>query len=177
MASATIGNPAEHAGRIIGRPVSALPKVELPAGPRDVLVYNPPVVNEELGLRANYQNCCSLNGGLGEGGCANIGFGHSRTGVEVMLKYLRDALADHPIDERSIMAYRGGYLPARRRRLKPPSGRAKSSALSPQMPLNSVSILDVSMPLFVLGIRAVSLQCGNVSAGQGVARKDHWPCS
>ena len=119
MASATIGNPAEHAGRIIGRPVECITESGAPAGPRDVLVYNPPVVNEELGLRANYQKTAvRLTADLVKAGVPTLVFGHSRTGVEVMLKYLRDALADHPIDERSIMAYRGGYLPARRRAIE-----------------------------------------------------------
>ena len=51
-ASATIGNPQEHAQRMVGRPVSLVDGNGAPAGPRRVLVYNPPVVNAALGLRA-----------------------------------------------------------------------------------------------------------------------------
>jgi DEAD/DEAH box helicase domain-containing protein len=48
-----------------------------------------------------------------------IVFGQSRNGVEVMLKYLRDALAaDTSLDGDAIMAYRGGYLPETRRRVE-----------------------------------------------------------
>ncbi|MEE2787303.1 MAG: DEAD/DEAH box helicase [Myxococcota bacterium] len=119
MASATIGNPGEHAERIIGRPVACLGDSGAPVGPRDVLVYNPPIVNEELGLRANYQKTAvRLTADLVRAGIPTLVFGHSRTGVEVMLKYLREALADHPIEDDAIMAYRGGYLPERRRRIE-----------------------------------------------------------
>ncbi|MCA9601939.1 MAG: DEAD/DEAH box helicase, partial [Myxococcales bacterium] len=45
FASATIGNPAEHAGRMLGRDVALVDRNGAPAGPRRVLLYNPPVVN------------------------------------------------------------------------------------------------------------------------------------
>jgi DEAD/DEAH box helicase domain-containing protein len=46
-------------------------------------------------------------------------FGHSRNNVEVMLRYLRDRVADDKaIGEKQIMAYRGGYLPETRREIE-----------------------------------------------------------
>ncbi len=50
-ASATIGNPKEHASRMIGRDVQLVGESGAPRGERRVLVYNPPVVNAELGIR------------------------------------------------------------------------------------------------------------------------------
>ncbi|MGB0647111.1 MAG: DEAD/DEAH box helicase, partial [Bradymonadia bacterium] len=45
-------------------------------------------------------------------------FGQSRTGVEVMLKYLREAMQSEPLEPDAVMGYRGGYLPAERRQIE-----------------------------------------------------------
>ena len=55
-ATATIGNPREHAARLFGVVPEAVTLVDesgAPRSPREVYVYNPPVVNEELGIRAS----------------------------------------------------------------------------------------------------------------------------
>jgi DEAD/DEAH box helicase domain-containing protein len=49
-------------------------------------------------------------------GVSTLVFGQSRNGVETMLKYLRDRLGEDGIDPNTIHAYRGGYLPEKRRR-------------------------------------------------------------
>ena len=60
-ATATIGNPREHAARMFSLPLDASDKdlyaiteSGAPSGERRVFLYNPPVVNEELGIRASY---------------------------------------------------------------------------------------------------------------------------
>jgi len=121
FASATIGNPAEHASRIAGRPVVSVGESGAPTGERHVLVYNPPVVNPELGLRASYlKSAVRLAGDLVEAGVSTLVFGSSRNSVETMLKYLRDRLCrpGSGIDREAIHAYRGGYLAETRRRIE-----------------------------------------------------------
>ncbi|MBK7776473.1 MAG: DEAD/DEAH box helicase [Sandaracinaceae bacterium] len=116
-ASATIGNPAEHASRIVGRPVRVLGESGAPSGPRHVRVYNPPVINAELGIRESYiKAAVRLTVDLVSADVATLVFGQSRNGVEVMLKYLRDKMPNVPPE--SIQAYRGGYLPDTRRRIE-----------------------------------------------------------
>lgn len=117
LASATIGNPAEHAARIIGRPVSAITESGAPAGERRLVVYNPPVINAELGIRASYlKSAVRLTLDLVKADVPTLVFGQTRNAVEVMLKYIRDRLAsEERIDPQSIVAYRGGYLPNQRR--------------------------------------------------------------
>ncbi|MHB8874726.1 MAG: DEAD/DEAH box helicase [Myxococcaceae bacterium] len=117
FASATIGNPSEHASRMLGREVSLVDENGAPSGPRRLLVYNPPVVNEELGIRASYvKTATALTADLVRAGVPTLLFGQSRNNVEVMLKYLRDHLADDKrIDPSSVQGYRGGYLPGTRR--------------------------------------------------------------
>ena len=49
----TIGNPEAHAERLIGQRARLVAESGAPTGPRHVVVYNPPVVNAELRLRAS----------------------------------------------------------------------------------------------------------------------------
>ncbi|MFW6051522.1 MAG: DEAD/DEAH box helicase, partial [Myxococcota bacterium] len=119
FASATIGNPGEHASRMIGRPVEVVAESGAPAGPRHVVVYNPPVVNAELGIRESYLKASvRLSADLVAAGVPTLVFGQSRNGVEVMLKYLRDRLARAHVGPEAVHAYRGGYLPETRRRIE-----------------------------------------------------------
>src|SRR5512132_930326 len=54
MASATIANPRELAERLTGETVVELNESGAPTGEKTFMVYNPPVVNPELGIRAPY---------------------------------------------------------------------------------------------------------------------------
>jgi DEAD/DEAH box helicase domain-containing protein len=119
FASATIGNPGEHASRMIGRDVAVISDSGAPAGPRRVMIYNPPVVNPELGIRRSYLKCAvTVAADLVRADVSTLVFGQSRNGVEVMLKYLRERLAADKIPADVIHAYRGGYLPDTRRRIE-----------------------------------------------------------
>lgn len=119
FASATIGNPREHASRMLGREVELVEESGAPRGARRVMVYQPPVVNPELGLRESYVKASAkLCADLVRAKVSTLLFGQSRNNVEVMLKYLRDRLAADRIDPELIHAYRGGYLPATRREIE-----------------------------------------------------------
>jgi len=119
FASATIGNPKEHAERMIGRPVECVGDNGAPQGSRRVLVYNPPVVNPELGIREScIKTAARLTADLVRARVPTLLFGQSRNAVEVMLKYLRDGLAGDKVDPASLHAYRGGYLPQTRRNIE-----------------------------------------------------------
>ena len=119
MASATIGNAQEHATRLLGRPVQLVDQSGAPQGRRHVLVYNPPVVNKELGIRASYiKTAVRLALDLIRAEVPTLIFGQSRNNVEVMLKYLRDRVDPTAISPDSIQSYRGGYLPHMRRRIE-----------------------------------------------------------
>jgi DEAD/DEAH box helicase domain-containing protein len=125
-ATATIGNPAEHAARLTGiteQQVALIDRSTAPRGERRIMVYNPPVVNAELGIRASYiKSAVRLAGDLVAARVPTIVFGQSRNTVEIMLKYLRDRFANGESRDRTladgIVAYRGGYLPDQRRRVE-----------------------------------------------------------
>jgi DEAD/DEAH box helicase domain-containing protein len=120
-ATATIGNPLEHASRLLGVKESEITLIDrsgAPRGGRRFFIYNPPVVNAELGIRASYlKSAVMLAGDLLEHGVPTIVFGPSRNSVEIMLKYLRARL-EGVVDADRIMAYRGGYLPNKRREIE-----------------------------------------------------------
>jgi len=120
-ATATIGNPREHAARLIGAVPAQVKLVDRSGAPRstrEVYVYNPPVVNEELGIRAStLKQSVNLAADLVRARVPTIVFGPSRNSVEIMLKYLRARVGDVAGSE-AIMAYRGGYLPERRRAIE-----------------------------------------------------------
>jgi DEAD/DEAH box helicase domain-containing protein len=120
-ATATIGNPREHAARLIGavpEQVRLVDQSGAPRSTREVYVYNPPVVNEELGVRAStLKQSVNLAADLVRAKVPTIVFGPSRNSVEIMLKYLRARVGDVAGSD-AIMAYRGGYLPERRRAIE-----------------------------------------------------------
>jgi DEAD/DEAH box helicase domain-containing protein len=121
-ATATIQNPVEHSARLLGVDPAAITLVDqstAPRGRRRVFVYNPPVVNAELGIRASYlKTAVRLTADLVKARVPTIVFGQSRNAVEIMLKYLRDRFADQPSIRDAIVAYRSGYLPDQRRRVE-----------------------------------------------------------
>ncbi len=120
-ATATIGNPREHAARLFGMPESAIDLLNesgAPRGERRFFLFNPPVVNAELGIRASYvKQAVMLAADLVRAKVPTIIFGHSRNNVEVMLRYLREKVAKD-VDASRIVGYRGGYLPERRREIE-----------------------------------------------------------
>ncbi len=120
-ATATIGNPREHAARLIGvhpDEVTLVDRSGAPRASRRFFLYNPPVVNEELGIRAStLKQSVNLAADLVRAKVPTIVFGPSRNSVEVMLKYLRAKCGDVAGPD-AIMAYRGGYLPETRRAIE-----------------------------------------------------------
>ncbi|TME31613.1 MAG: DEAD/DEAH box helicase, partial [Chloroflexi bacterium] len=118
-ASATIANPRELAERVLEAPVELVDDNGAPRGRKHVLVVNPPVANEQLGVRAS----AVLTGQriaetLIAGGVQTIAFARSRTAVEVLTSYLHETFDSHPGRPPIIRGYRGGYLPNERKQIE-----------------------------------------------------------
>jgi DEAD/DEAH box helicase domain-containing protein len=120
-ATATIGNPREHAARLLGIEPSQIALVDRSGAPRAsrrFFMVNPPVVNAELGIRkSSLKQAVALAADLVRARVPTIVFGPSRNSVEVMLKYLREQCRG-AVPSEAIMAYRGGYLPQTRRAIE-----------------------------------------------------------
>ncbi len=116
LCSATIGNPKAHAEALIEHQVTAITESGAPTGDKQVLLWNPPVVNADLGLRASARSQSNKIARLAiRAGLKTLVFAQSRTMVEVLTKYLKDVFDHDPRKPARIRAYRGGYLPNERR--------------------------------------------------------------
>lgn len=116
LCSATIGNPQQHAEALLGRPVTAITESGAPSGEKHVLLWNPPVVNPDLGLRESARSQSNRIARMAiKAGLKTLVFAQSRTMVEVLTKYLKDVFDHDPRKPARIRAYRGGYLPTERR--------------------------------------------------------------
>lgn len=117
--SATIGNPVEHAERLIESPVTLVDENGAPAGEKHFIFYNPPVVDVQLGIRrsAMLEAQAVARRFLTED-VQTIVFARGRLTVEVLLTYLRDFTTGEGRPAESVRGYRGGYLPDERRAIE-----------------------------------------------------------
>lgn len=120
-ASATIANPKEHAERLIERPFTLIDESQngAPQGRKDFILYNPPIIDEELGLRASTV-LAAKDAAVTflTQDTQTIVFARARQTVELLLGYLRDELAFLGRGDTSVAGYRGGYLPLERRAIE-----------------------------------------------------------
>jgi DEAD/DEAH box helicase domain-containing protein len=116
LCSATIGNPQAHAEALVEREVTAITESGAPTGDKHLLLWNPPMVNPDLGLRASARSQSNLIARLAiRSGLKTLVFAQSRLMVEVLTKYLKDVFDHDPRKPARIRSYRGGYLPSERR--------------------------------------------------------------
>ncbi|MEA3291590.1 MAG: DEAD/DEAH box helicase, partial [Pseudomonadota bacterium] len=114
--SATIANPVELANRLIEDEVQAITDSGAPQGAKHLLLWNPPVINPDLGIRASARSQTTRIARMAvRQKLKSIIFAQSRLMVEVLTKYLKDVYDNDPRHPARIAAYRGGYLPTERR--------------------------------------------------------------
>lgn len=117
--SATIANPGELAGRIIGSEVEVIDNNGAPSGEKHIIFYNPPVVNRELGIRRSSSlETRFLAEIFIKNQIQTIIFTRSRLNVEVLVTYLKDIFSKSIKNKNSVRGYRGGYLPTQRRQIE-----------------------------------------------------------
>lgn len=149
LSSATIANARELAERLIGAEVVAITESGAPQGKRTVLVWNPPLVNPDLNLRASARSQSARVARLAvKAGLASIVFANSRLTVEVLTRYLKDVFDRDPRKPARVAAYRGGYLPGERRdkELKLRAGRLDCVVTTSALELGvDIGALDVAV--------------------------------
>ena len=118
--SATVANPREHAEKILEREVALLDKSGAPTAAKTFILYNPPLVNRELGIRQSAMTPArKIATDLIKNDIQTIVFATSRLNVEVLTKYLKDKFVRiKPQDDHFVTGYRGGYLPNLRREIE-----------------------------------------------------------
>ena len=118
LASATIANPLELAQRLTGiKDFNLIDSDSAPKAARRLAIWNPPLLDESLGLRGSaLYEAAELLTQLVNAGARTICFMKSRKGIELILRHARDRL-DAELGDR-IAPYRGGYTPAQRRAIE-----------------------------------------------------------
>ncbi len=120
--SATIRNPAELASTLTGHDVQLVDDSGAPRGERHVVLYNPPVVNAELGIRRGViRSATDIASLIQEHGPQTLVFAGSRTNVELLTTYLRELPGGRPRNSAAgdpVRGYRAGYLPKERRAIE-----------------------------------------------------------
>ncbi len=116
MTSATIHNPAELSENLIEDSVELVDHDGSPQGRKYFLVYNPPLINDELGIREGLLTSTgkflSL---LYQRDIQTLVFCRTRRFVEILLREVKSVLQ---IPAQKIRGYRSGYLKSERREIE-----------------------------------------------------------
>jgi DEAD/DEAH box helicase domain-containing protein len=112
LASATIANPGELAQRLLGIDTTVIDEEGAPKAERTIALWNPPLTDEELGLRASpLGEAARLMAELVERGIRTLCFAKSRKAAELIHRFTAQRLGDAT----RLSPYRAGYTPAQRR--------------------------------------------------------------
>jgi DEAD/DEAH box helicase domain-containing protein len=114
LASATIANPGELAHSLLGVDATVIGGDAAPRAERTIALWNPPLLDVELGLRAStLAEASLLLAQLVQRGLRTICFAKSRKAVELIHRLAGDRL-DAETRQR-LAPYRAGYTPQQRR--------------------------------------------------------------
>ena len=118
LASATIANPLDLAQGLTGLEDFELIDADgAPRAERRIAMWNPPLLDENLGLRGSaLAEAAELFSELIASGARTICFMKSRKGIELILRHARDRLDDELADR--VAPYRAGYTPAQRQEIQ-----------------------------------------------------------
>ena len=117
LASATIANPGEQARALLGLDVTVVDRDAAPHAERTVAFWNPPLLDEELGVRASaLGEAARILAGLVSRGQRTICFAKSRRAAELVHRMAVERL-DAETAAR-LSPYRAGYTPAQRREIE-----------------------------------------------------------
>jgi DEAD/DEAH box helicase domain-containing protein len=115
LASATVANPDELAARLLGVAATVIDRDAAPRAERTIALWNPPLTDEELGLRASALGEASrLMASLVERGVRTLCFAKSRKAAELIHRFTAQRLGDST----RLSPYRAGYTPAQRREIE-----------------------------------------------------------
>lgn len=120
LASATIRNACEHARHLTGLDVAHISGDGAPVGARQIVFWQPPLVQEELNVRRSPTvEAADLLAELMRNGVRSICFTKSRRTAELIYQQTADRLkeTDRSLADR-LSPYRAGYTPEQRRSIE-----------------------------------------------------------
>ncbi|HEY0417514.1 MAG TPA: DEAD/DEAH box helicase [Gaiellaceae bacterium] len=115
LASATVSNPGELALSLLGLPATIVGGDGAPRAERTVVLWNPPLLDAELGLRASaLAEAAKLQAGFVERGLRTLTFAKSRKAAELIHRFTSERLGD----DTHLSPYRAGYTAPQRREIE-----------------------------------------------------------
>ena len=120
LCTATIGNPSEHAERLVGLPFKVVDDDGAPFGGKDFAFWNPPMIDEAEGSRRSTNSeSAQIMTALMRRKVRTMAFVRSRRTAELLYMYVRDRLKEsNPELAGRLSPYRASYLPQGRRRIE-----------------------------------------------------------
>lgn len=120
ITTATIANPVELAVGLTGLDFELVARDGSPRGARQIVFWNPPLLDEALGTRrSTFVEAAGLFADLLSRGSRTIVFTRTRKGTELVYKYACQRLEEVASGlTGKISPYRGGYTPAQRREIE-----------------------------------------------------------
>jgi DEAD/DEAH box helicase domain-containing protein len=115
LASATVANPGELGAALIGDQVEVVAGDAAPRAERTIVLWNPPLLDEELGLRASaLAEAAKLQATFVQRGLRTLTFAKSRKAAELIHRFTAERLGD----DTRLSPYRAGYTAAQRRQIE-----------------------------------------------------------
>jgi len=116
LSSATVSNPKRLAQTLIEDDVTVFDEDHSPKGRRIFAFYNPPIVNEELGIRKSmFNESIEISKHLLSKKLQTISFVRSRLSVEMLMHKIQNIVGE---SKYTIAPYRSGYTKSDRRRIE-----------------------------------------------------------
>ncbi|HET7045363.1 MAG TPA: DEAD/DEAH box helicase, partial [Gaiellaceae bacterium] len=115
LASATISNPGGLAASLLGERATAIGDDAAPRSERTVVLWNPPLLDAELGLRGStLAEAARLQAMLVDRGLRTLTFAKSRRAAELVHRFTAERLGD----DAHLSPYRAGYTAQERRTIE-----------------------------------------------------------
>jgi DEAD/DEAH box helicase domain-containing protein len=117
LASATIANPGDLATSLLGVETAVVSDDAAPRAERTIVLWNPTLLDEELGLRAStLGEAARLLSALVERDLRTICFAKSRKAAELVHRFAAERLDKQTASR--LAPYRAGYTPQQRREIE-----------------------------------------------------------
>ena len=157
--SATIANPRELAERLTEQSFEIVEQSGAPRGEKFFIFVNPPVVNQQLGIRRSYlSETRRVASEFLKRNLQLIVFAQSRLSTEILTTYLKDDFENEPGQPERIRGYRGGYLPLRRREIE--KGLREGSVRA----VVSTNALELGIDIGALDVAVMAGYPGTIAA-------------
>ncbi len=115
LASATVSNPGELGASLVGEPVTVIADDAAPRTERTIVLWNPPLLDGELGLRGSaLAEAARLQAMFVDRGLRTLTFAKSRKAAELIHRFTVERLGD----DAHLSPYRAGYTAQERREIE-----------------------------------------------------------